>query len=155
MLNSFAFYFQHILRGTEVEEIGNCLPAVLRRHARQAEPQLAEILAPLWSRVVGPRVAEHSRPVAFWSGTLTVGTPCATWAAQLRELREEILRAVNDYLGGTVVRELRVKLVPSLAGAEDQAGTPAGAKSRVMEARTPALERSFSASSAHGDGKFH
>ena len=55
-----------------MEEIGKTLPAVFKRHVRGSNPQLVEILAPLWSRVAGKGIAEHSRPVAFWSGTLTL-----------------------------------------------------------------------------------
>ena len=103
-----------------MEEIGKSLPALFKRHVRRADPQLIDILAPLWSRAAGKVIAEHSRPVAFWSGTLTIGTPCSTWAAQLRLLSEEIVGAVNSFLGALVVRELRVKFIPNLAHSKNE-----------------------------------
>ena len=96
-----------------MEEIGKSLPAVFKRHARRNDPQLIEILAAMWGRVAGKAVAEHSWPVAFWSGRLTIATPCSTWATQLRELGDEIRAAANTVLGGEAVRELRVRLAPS------------------------------------------
>jgi len=103
-----------------VEEIGKSLPAVFKRHVRGANPQLVEILAPLWGRVAGKGIAEHSRPVAFGSGTLTLATPCATWATQLRQLAGEIVETVNAFLGAPVVRELRVKFVADLAHSKNE-----------------------------------
>lgn len=101
-----------------MEAIGQSLPALLKRHAQKAKPELAQILAPWWGRVAGKVVAEHSRPVAFWLGTLTIATPCSTWATQLRLLGEEIIEAVNKFLGAPVVRQLRIRLVRDLPGVE-------------------------------------
>lgn len=103
-----------------MEEIGKSLPAVFKRRAPRDEPQWVEVLGLLWPRVAGKAVAEHSRPVAFGSGTLTLSTPCETWAAQLRQLEEEILEAVNAFLGGAVVKELRVRQAPELARPRDE-----------------------------------
>jgi hypothetical protein len=96
-----------------VEEIGKSLPAVFKRHVRRNDPQLVEILAAMWGRIAGKAVAEHSWPVAIWSGTLTIATPCSTWLAQLQQLEDEIRAAANAFLGGEAVRELRVRLAPS------------------------------------------
>ena len=103
-----------------MEEIGKTLPAVFKRHVRGSNPQLVEILAPLWSRVAGKGIAEHSRPVAFWSGTLTLSTPCPTWAAQLRQLAGEIVAAVNAFLGGVVVKKLEVRFAAELVLPENE-----------------------------------
>jgi hypothetical protein len=102
-----------------VQAIGKCLPAVFKRHVRRAEPQLAGILAPLWTQVAGQGIAEHSRPETFWGGTLTLATPSETWAAQLRLLAPEILAAVNAFLGTPVVKELLVRLAPDLPRDEE------------------------------------
>jgi hypothetical protein len=48
--------------------------------------------------------------VAFTAGTLTVATSVPPWAVQLRSMSEEIRAAVNDFLGGPVVKKLRVEL---------------------------------------------
>jgi hypothetical protein len=92
-----------------VEEIGKVLPFVFRSYLQRLEPRVAEILAPLWSHVVGEPIAQHSQPVAFASGTLRLATSCPTWAAQLRHLSEEIRLEVNRYLGRAVVKRLSIR----------------------------------------------
>lgn len=107
------------LKGATVEEIGKSLPVVFKRHLRRTEPQLAEILAPLWVRVAGKAIADHSRPVAFSSGALTLETTCATWAGQLQQMQAQIAEAVNAFLGAPVVKELRVRVVQNLPPVEE------------------------------------
>jgi len=41
---------------------------------------------------------------------LTVATSVPPWAVQLRGMSEEIRAAVNDFLGGPVVKKLRIEL---------------------------------------------
>lgn len=91
-----------------MEEIGNILPNVFRRHVRREDPRVTEILASLWPRIAGKLVAEHSRPVAFASGTLTLAVNSGCWAKELQHLTEEIRARVNACMGGPVVKKLRV-----------------------------------------------
>ena len=101
-----------------MEEIGKILPHMLKAHVRRADPALVEILTPLWPRVVGKGIAQQTRPVAFASGTLTLATACPTWAAQLRQMAEEIRVQINSFLGTPVVKKLRVQHVPALSTGE-------------------------------------
>ena len=94
-----------------MDEIGKILPSVFKSQVRRADPPLVEILTPLWPRVVGKTMAQHTRPVAFGAGTLTLTTSCTSWAAQLRQMAEEIRAQINNFLGGPVVKKLRVKHV--------------------------------------------
>jgi hypothetical protein len=98
-----------MLRG-EVQEIGKVLPAIFKGPMRRANPPLLEVLAPLWPRVAGKSIAARSLPVAFQAGTLTVATRSPSWAAQLRCLAEEIRAAVNSFLGGPLVKNVRIRL---------------------------------------------
>jgi len=97
-----------------VDEIGKLLPFVFRKQIRRAEPRLLEILIPLWPRIAGKTMAQHSQPAAFESGVLTLTTDCATWGAQLRQMTEEIRAEINSFLGQPVVKKLRVKKVAQL-----------------------------------------
>jgi hypothetical protein len=92
-----------------VDEIGKLLPFVFRKQIRRAEPRLLEILVPLWPRIAGRTMAQHSQPAAFESGVLTLTTDCATWGTQLRQMTEEIRAEINSFLGQPVVKKLRVK----------------------------------------------
>lgn len=108
-----------------MEEIAKILPAVFKRHARRGNPPVVEMLAPLWGRVTGKAVAAQTRPVAFQAGRLTLATASPTWAAELGELRGQILEAVNACLGAPVAKELRVRVVRELAPRRSEPPHPA------------------------------
>jgi hypothetical protein len=94
-----------------VDEIGKILPSLLRQQMFRREPHLVEILLPLWPRIAGKTLAQHSQPALFASGVLTLATDCATWGTQLRHMTEEIRAEVNRFLGQAIVKKLRIKTV--------------------------------------------
>ena len=108
-----------------MEEIGNILPAVFKKQVRRADPPVVELLAPLWSRVAGKAIAQQSRPIAFAEGTLTLGVSCLSWTAQLRQMSEDIRAKINGFLGGPIVKKLRIQHVPDLAPLETARGKQA------------------------------
>ena len=94
-----------------MDEIGKILPSLFRKQIRRAEPHLLEILLPLWPRIAGKTMAQHSQPAFFASGVLTLATDCATWGTQLRQMTEEIRAEINGFLGQPIVKKLRIKTV--------------------------------------------
>ena len=98
-----------------MEEIGKILPKVLQPQLSRLEPPVVEVLAPLWTRVVGKALAKECRPVVFSAGTLTLATEDADWAEPLEQMAEEIRAHVNNFLGQSVVRHLRILCVRKLA----------------------------------------
>lgn len=151
-----------------MEEVGKILPALFKRQVERADPRLIEILAPLWPRVAGKAIARQSRPVAFAAGTLTLATSCPSWAVQLQQMAEEVRAEINGFLGGAVVKKLRVELQPD---AEPAATRPAarefGVPAETSEARAAdgwakldpetarILERSFAKYFARSGRKAH
>lgn len=97
-----------------MEEVGRILPSVVGRHMQGGDSRLVEVLSALWPRAVGKGIAQHSRPVSFVSGTLTLATACPSWAAQLGQMREEVRAGINGFLGRPLVKKLRVRHTPSL-----------------------------------------
>ena len=97
-----------------MDEIGKLLPALFTRQIRCGEPRLLEILLPLWPRVVGKLMAQHSRPALFASGVLTLEADCAAWGTQLRHLTQEVRVGINTYLGQPMVKKLRIRTVNHL-----------------------------------------
>ncbi len=95
-----------------MEEIGKVLPSIFKRQFRRGDPRLAEVLASLWPRVAGQAVAQHSRPVNFGGGTLTLETDGVCWTTQLQALSKEIQAQVNAFLGGPVINQVRVRAAP-------------------------------------------
>jgi hypothetical protein len=94
-----------------VDAIGKFLPVLFKKQIRRAEPHLLEILVPLWPRIVGKTMAQHSRPAQFDLGLLTLHADCPTWGMQLRHMTDEIRSEVNRFLGQAIVKNLRIKTV--------------------------------------------
>ncbi|MFC5744932.1 DUF721 domain-containing protein [Actinomadura rugatobispora] len=67
-----------------------------------------------WPGIVGPELAEHTRPDRFEDGELTVVADSTTWATQLRLLSSTLVRRLNEELGHGTVR--RVKVVGPSSG---------------------------------------
>ena len=67
-----------------------------------------------WPRIVGPELAEHTRPEKFEEGELTVAADSPAWATQLRLLAGTLVRRLNEELGDGTVR--RVKIVGPSSG---------------------------------------
>ncbi|WP_012180254.1 DUF721 domain-containing protein [Salinispora arenicola] len=61
-----------------------------------------------WERVVGPEVAQHSRPVKLDNGELTVEARSTAWATQLRLLAGSLLQQIAREVGHNVVRRLHI-----------------------------------------------
>jgi predicted nucleic acid-binding Zn ribbon protein len=58
-----------------------------------------------WPALVGPELAQHSRPEAYQDGVVTVRTDSTAWASQLRMLAPNLVATLNRQLGdGTVTR---------------------------------------------------
>lgn len=61
-----------------------------------------------WEKVVGPEIAQHSRPVKLEDGELTVEARSTAWATQLRLLAGSLLKRIAGEVGHNVVRKLHI-----------------------------------------------
>jgi len=107
-----------------MEEIGKILPKILKSQLSRLEPPVVEVLAPLWSRVAGKVLAKQCRPTSFSAGTLTLSAIDADWAEPLRQMGEDIRAHVNNFLGGPVVKQLRIVCVHKLAQGDKSRSQP-------------------------------
>jgi hypothetical protein len=94
-----------------MDEIGKLLPALFEKQIGRTEPHLLEILNPLWPRIAGKPMAQHSQPALFASGVLTLHTDCAAWDKQLRYMGEEIRAKINGFLGQPIVKKVRIRTI--------------------------------------------
>jgi predicted nucleic acid-binding Zn ribbon protein len=60
-----------------------------------------------WAQVVGPRVARHTRAVAFRDGVLHVEVEGSAWMHELGFLKRDLLQKVNRHIGSRLVRDVR------------------------------------------------
>jgi hypothetical protein len=72
----------------------------------------AGVLAGLWPRLAGDRLAPLSRPGALADGVLEVHVKNRYWKTQLDVLEAEIIRRIGDFIPVGVVRRLHLKLSP-------------------------------------------
>jgi predicted nucleic acid-binding Zn ribbon protein len=89
-----------------VERIGDVLPGVLRGLG------LADGLAGWrsvseWPEAVGEAIARRTRAVSFHEGVLMVEVEGAAWRHELSVLKRDLIRRLNQRLGGAVVHDLR------------------------------------------------
>ncbi len=97
-----------------MDEIAKVLPSIFQKQVQRVDPPLVEVLAPLWSHVAGPAIAQQSQPDAFAAGTLTLAAADPSWAKALAAMREDLRNKINAYLGRPVVRALRIRMVLKL-----------------------------------------
>ena len=62
-----------------------------------------------WPELVGPGLAEHTRPDAFEEGVLIVVADSTAWATQVRLLAASLIRRLNEELGDGTVRRVTVR----------------------------------------------
>jgi len=63
-----------------------------------------------WPRLVGPRIARHTRAVSFRDGTLHVEVEGSAWMQELGYLSRDLVRRINLELGTDDIRELRFRV---------------------------------------------
>jgi predicted nucleic acid-binding Zn ribbon protein len=83
----------------------DALTARLQPHTLLAEVQRA------WPAAAGP-FADVATPFAERDGTVSVACPQAVWAQELDLMAERVLARLNEELGRTAVRRLRVQARP-------------------------------------------
>lgn len=91
-----------------MEEVGNILPQVFKKKLLSGSAPVLDVLLPLWPRAVGKLIAQNCRPAAFAGGTLTVAASSPSWAVQLRQISEKVRGQINYFMGGPVVKKLRI-----------------------------------------------
>jgi predicted nucleic acid-binding Zn ribbon protein len=89
------------------QPIGSVLDRLIKARGWQRPAAEATVFG-AWERVVGPDVAQHSRPVKLQDGELTVEAESTAWATQLRLLAASLLRRIAAEVGHNVVRTLHI-----------------------------------------------
>jgi predicted nucleic acid-binding Zn ribbon protein len=61
-----------------------------------------------WAELVGPELAAHATPEGYEDGILAVRADTTAWATQLRLLAPQLVRTLNEHLGGATVRRVTI-----------------------------------------------
>ncbi len=92
-----------------MKELGELWPQLFKDRVLGGEAPVLLIVTPLWPRIVGKPIAREVQPVAFCNGVLTLEAPSESWVIQLRSMSEQVRSRVNGFLGGPLVKDLRVR----------------------------------------------
>jgi predicted nucleic acid-binding Zn ribbon protein len=61
-----------------------------------------------WPQIVGPELAEHTKPETFEDGILVIAADSASWATQVRLLASNLVKRLNEDLGHGTVKRVKV-----------------------------------------------
>ncbi|WP_246595595.1 DciA family protein [Actinoplanes auranticolor] len=86
---------------------GVMLERIMKQRGWQKPAAEAKVFG-AWEKVVGPDVAQHSRPVKLDAGVLTVEAESTAWATQLRLLAANLLKRIAAEVGHNVVTKLNI-----------------------------------------------
>ena len=89
-----------------MESVSGVLPRVLKRLGLD-QGLLGWRAVQEWQEVVGPRVARHTRAIAFRDGVLQVEVEGSAWMHELGFLKRDLVRKINGHLGSRLVRDVR------------------------------------------------
>ncbi|MFI7304253.1 DUF721 domain-containing protein [Micromonospora aurantiaca] len=89
------------------QPLGAVLDKLMKARGWQ-QPAAEATVFGAWEKVVGPEVAQHSRPVKLEDGELTVEARSTAWATQLRLLAGSLLQQIAREVGHNVVRKLHI-----------------------------------------------
>jgi len=89
-----------------LESLSGLLPRVLKQLGLD-QGLLGWRAVSEWPQVVGPRIARHTRAVAFRDGVLQVEVEGSAWMHELGFLKRDLVRKVNEHAGSRLVRDVR------------------------------------------------
>ena len=62
-----------------------------------------------WSDIVGSDIGNKTKPEKLLRQTLYISVSSSTWANELSLMSGQLIKKINDFVGETVVKELRFK----------------------------------------------
>jgi predicted nucleic acid-binding Zn ribbon protein len=110
-------------RSDDPHGLGTVLDALLGERPWRTGLAVGE-LARRWPDVVGPRLAQESRPSSLESGVLVVKASSAAWATQIGFLAEQVAARANEVMGQAVVASVRVAVEPGPTAGSGHVGGP-------------------------------
>ncbi|MDD5556135.1 MAG: DUF721 domain-containing protein [bacterium] len=96
--------------GREAAPIGEILAKVLKKLGLERRAREARIVTE-WERLVGGRIAAHTRPAGIRGVTLIVHVDSSVWLSELqRYFKEGMLERIRGELGDSRIRDIRFRI---------------------------------------------
>ncbi len=83
--------------------LGDAMEDLISRRGWGTEINV-HLLLGRWPELVGPVVAEHSKPESYRDGVLVIRASSTSWASQLRLMAPQLLAKMNESLGQGTIR---------------------------------------------------
>lgn len=96
-------------RGVDPQPLGLALERLFGHLGAPAVQTVSE-LGSLWPTIVGPGLAEHSRPAGLVDGVLTVVCDDPAWASQIKWMDAQIKTRIDERFPGTELRVVRTSM---------------------------------------------
>jgi hypothetical protein len=122
-----------------MERAGKSLWSALRRVARPEKP--LDLLIAVWPLMVGRRLADHTRPVAWSKGRVDVAVDQPEWQSQLESMGKDVRTQVNKWWGSELVREVRFFPEKMKRPASDRGKRPRLTSEQEASAHTPVASK--------------
>lgn len=88
--------------------LGSVVDSLITHRGWKTPVNVSTVLAD-WPALVGPAIAEHTRPESFEDTVVHVRCDSTAYATQLRLMQSQILRAFADRLGEGIVTKLEIR----------------------------------------------
>jgi predicted nucleic acid-binding Zn ribbon protein len=89
--------------------VGSVLPRVLKG-LKLDKVLAAQPAVDLWPQMAGPKTAEHTRAVEVDGKTLVIVVDAPAWTTQLRFLKPQLLKKIDERIGKGLITDLRFVL---------------------------------------------
>ena len=89
-----------------MDSLAGILPRLLKDLGLEDDAAGWRVVAE-WPALAGERIARRTRATGFREGVLTVEVEGSAWMHELGFLKRELVRKVNQHLGGSIVRDVR------------------------------------------------
>lgn len=90
-------------------KIGEAIPSAFQRLGLEGRFRQGKIWA-VWPEVVGLPITRHAQPHGLWQGRLIVHVTDPVWLHHLSMMRHRLMAALNEKLGGSVVRDVVLRI---------------------------------------------
>ena len=64
----------------------------------------------LWQDAVGANIAKHAAPKYFNQGVLTIEVDSSTWMTELKFMKKDLMKNLNEKLGVKKVKDIAFKI---------------------------------------------
>ena len=98
-------------RKAKFVHIGSIIGDVLVKYRLETDAELVQVWQ-IWDNIVGPVIAQNTKPAAFKGRILLVHVNSSTWIHQLQFLKKEMIAKLNATLGKTLIEDLKFKIGP-------------------------------------------